>query len=182
VHDTFKSGEVQNDVQAAVDQVQTWLLDAINVTRNLSMDISPSILRSDGMREAVHWLAARMKEQHGLVVNLDVKDELLHLPDSLRVTLFQAMRELLFNVVKHAGTLEASLTLDGGDGHGTILIDDSGNGFDSRTILSDPQAAHGLMIVRDRLNLVGGTLDISSTPGNGTHVTIQFPLSDPLTA
>jgi signal transduction histidine kinase len=62
------------------------------------------------------------------------------------------------------------------DGSGRITITDEGRGFDAKTVLSDPQAMHGLMILRDRLNLMGGTIEIESVPGNGTRARIEFPV------
>ena len=180
VNESWQSREIPPDMQMSIDQIQSWLSEAIGITRNLSVDISPSVLQGDGIGEAVNWLSARMKEQYGLNLTVDVKDSLRRLPDHMRVTLFQAVREMLFNVVKHAGVLEATVTLERLDGNGRITIGDHGNGFDAPAVLADPQASHGLMIVRDRLNLMGGTLDVESTPGTGTLVAINFPLDNSL--
>jgi two-component system CheB/CheR fusion protein len=180
LNESLQSDVVPQEVKVSIDQVQGWLAEAINMTRNLSVDISPSVLQGDGISEAVYWLSARMKEQYGLQLKVDVKDDLRHLPDHMRVTLFQAVREMLFNVVKHASTLEATITFEKLDGNGRITITDQGKGFDAKTILADPQASHGLMIVRDRLNLMGSTLKIESVPGNGTQAEIEFPIEDAL--
>ena len=171
-----KENNLPADMYVSIDQVQGWLSEAINITRNLSVDISPSVLQGEGIGEAINWLSSRMKEQYGLQLKVEVKDDLRHLQDHMRVTLFQAVRELLFNVVKHSGTLEAKVTLERPDGHGRITITDEGKGFDAKTVLSDPQAMHGLMILRDRLNLMGGSVEIESVPGNGTRAKIEFPV------
>jgi len=176
--DALKSNNLPSDMHVSIDQVQGWLSEAINITRNLSVDISPSVLQGEGISEALSWLSSRMKEQYGLQLQVEVKDELGHLQDHIRVTLFQAVRELLFNVVKHSGTLEAIVTLEKLDRHGRITITDEGRGFDAKTVLSDPQATHGLMILRDRLNLMGGTVEIESVPGNGTRAKIDFPIEN----
>jgi PAS domain S-box-containing protein len=175
----LRRNNLPSEVQVSVDQVQGWLSEAIGITRNLSVDISPSVLQGDGIAEAIRWLSSRMKEQYGLQLKIEVKDDLRHLPDHMRVTLFQTVRELLFNVVKHSGTLQAEVTLEKLDEHGRIKITDQGKGFDAQTVMSDPQAMHGLMIIRDRLNLMGGTVDIESVPGNGTRAAIGFPLENP---
>ncbi len=177
--EAFKSNHLPSDMDVSIDQMQGWLSEAINITRNLSVDISPSVLQGEGISEALSWLSSRMKEQYGLRLKLEVRDELPHLQDHIRVTLFQAVRELLFNVVKHSGTLEAIVTLEKLERHGRITINDAGRGFDAKTVLSDPQATHGLMILRDRLNLMGGTVEIESVPGNGTRAKIDFPIENP---
>ena len=175
---SFEPGKVPPEIERAVNQIQSWLTEAITITRNLSVDISPSVLQGDGLSEAISWLASRMKEQYGLQLNVNVKNDLRHLPDHLRVTLFQAVREALFNVVKHSGVLEADVMLEQLDGHGRVAVIDHGNGFNPEAIMDNPQAAHGLMIVRDRLNLMGGVLHVESVPGDGTQVKIDFPIED----
>lgn len=172
--DTEKN-QFSPDIQANLDQIQSWVSDAIHVTRSLSIDLSPVILQGEGLSEAILWLAAQMKEQHGLEVNLDVKGE-LHFPDAhIRVMLFQAVREALFNVVKHAGTLQTEVKLEQVNGRGRITISDAGRGFDQEKVLNDPTLAHGLLIVRDRLNLLGCQMQVRSQPGEGTHVIIEPP-------
>jgi PAS domain S-box-containing protein len=172
--DTEKN-QLSHDMQANLDQIQRWVSDAINITRSLSIDLSPVILQGEGLSEAILWLAAQMKEQYGLVVNLDVKGD-LHFPDAhIRVMLFQAVREALFNVVKHAGTLQTEVTLEKVDGGGRITVSDAGRGFDQEKVLNDPTLAHGLLIVRDRLNLLGCQMEVRSQPGEGTQVIIEPP-------
>jgi PAS domain S-box-containing protein len=178
VSESFQSGTIPQEMQFSLDQIQTWVTDAIAITRNLSVDISPSVLQGDGISEAFNWLSSRMKEQYGLQLRVDVKNDLRHLPDHMRVTLFQAVRETLFNVVKHSGVLQADVTLEKLDGNGCVTIHDDGHGFDAKTILADPHATHGLAIIRDRLNLMGGTLKVDSVPGDGTVIKIEFPLEN----
>jgi two-component system CheB/CheR fusion protein len=178
VANAIEENRISPKLMSSIHQAQDWLSDAITVTRNLSVDISPSILSSEGMAEAIHWLASRMKKQHGLQVKVDARVNFHNLPDHIRVAVFQAVRELLFNVVKHSGTLEATATLEELDGHARITIADRGNGFDSQTVLNDPQAAHGLMVIRDRLELMGGSVGVESTPGAGARIHMEFPLED----
>ena len=168
------------ELQISVDQIQSWLSEAIKITRDLSVDISPSVLHGEGIAEAIHWLGARMKEQHGLELELDAKDDFPHMPDHVRVTLFQAVRELLFNVVKHSGILHAVVTLEQVDGKCHLTVSDSGRGFDVHATMNDPDT-HGLLVVQDRLKLMGGTIHVESKPGNGTQVKIEIPLKDAAT-
>ena len=162
------------------DEVQNALSEAIAVTRNLSIDLSPIILHGEGLTEALTWLASRMQEQHGLQVELQIKEDLPDLDDHMRVLLFQAVRELLFNVVKHAGTKEAVVTLEKIDNNACITISDLGKGFDVGTIMSDSRTAHGLLIIQDRLSLIGGGIEVTSKLGNGTRAVIQIPLKGAL--
>jgi signal transduction histidine kinase len=89
--------------------------------------------------------------------------------------LFQSIRELLFNVVKHAGVLEATVTLEQADGHHRIIVSDSGKGFDAKAVMQDLKTAHGLLFVQDRLSLLGFTTEVNSKPGEGTRIVIELP-------
>ena len=165
-----------------IDQIQDWLSETINITRNLSINLSPAVLLGDGLAEAVNWLAAQMKEQYGLRVDVETGEDFNLMEEHLRVLLFQAVRELLFNIVKHAGSLDATVKLMQENGSGRILVSDLGKGFDAETVINNPQLAHGLLIVRDRLGLMGCGLQIHSQPGDGTRVEIEFPMGKSLPA
>jgi signal transduction histidine kinase len=159
-----------------LDQIHNALSETIAITRNLSIDLSPTILHGEGLTEAMTWLASRMQEQHGLQVDLQITEDLPNLDTQTRVHLFQAVRELLFNVVKHAATSEATVTLEKFNDKARIVISDSGKGFDVEEIMNDPQAAHGLLIIQERTALTGGSMEVISKPGQGTRVMIEIPL------
>jgi signal transduction histidine kinase len=167
--DTQKN-QLSDDMQANLDQIQRWVSDAINITRSLSIDLSPIILQGEGLSEAILWLAAQMKDQYvwwlismsGRVVLSDIFGSCYS-------------RRERFNVVKHAGTLQTEVTLEKVDGGGRITVSDAGRGFDQEKVLNDPALAHGLLIVRDRLNLLGCQMEVRSQPGEGTHVIIEPP-------
>jgi signal transduction histidine kinase len=94
----------------------------------------------------------------------------------MRVLIFQAVRELLFNIVKHAGISQAEVTLEQVDGRGRITISDSGRGFDVAAIMNNSKTAHGLLMLQDRLGLMGGSMEVISKLGEGTRVVIEAPL------
>jgi PAS domain S-box-containing protein len=158
-------------------QVQRWLSDAIGITRSLSIDLSPIVLQGEGLHEAILWLTSQMKNQHGLQVQLDAKDNLNILDNQMRLMLFQTIRELLFNIVKHADTSQATITLEQVNERARITISDTGKGFDIGAVMNDPKAAHGLLVVQDRLSLLGCSIDMTSEPGKGTRVVIEAPLA-----
>jgi len=168
--------EVPPNLLLALQQVQSELSESIAITRSLSIDLSPVVLHGEGLVDAIVWLSSQMKEQFDLQVELESKDNLNHLEDHMRVLLFRAVRELLINIVKHARTSQATVSLEQVDGRVRISVSDMGIGFDVETVLNDPKAAHGLLIIRDRLSLVGGSMKVVSKLGEGTRVVIETPL------
>jgi len=163
-------------IREELKQVQRWLSDAIGITRSLSIDLSPIILQGEGLAEAILWLASQMKERHGLIVQIEAKDNLSNLDNHMRMLLFQTIRELFFNVVKHAGTSQVTIQLEKVDEHARVTISDTGKGFDVATVMNDSKTAHGLLVIQDRLGLMGCSIEITSEPSQGTQIVIEAPM------
>lgn len=172
----------KNDLKAfEVDfpQLETWLAEAISVTRQLSVDLSPPVLHGEGLLEAILWLAAQMEEQYGLKVHIKSNGKLVQLDEKMRIMVFYTTRELLFNVVKHAGILEAFIDFEHSDHHLRVVVSDKGKGFNSAEVMNNPKVAHGLLRLRYRLRLLGCSMEVKSEPGNGTKVTVGVPYEQP---
>ena len=171
----LKDVNLSADTYRELDQIQASLSETIAITRNLSIDLSPIILHGEGLKEAMTWLSFRMKEQYGLHMDLEANENFPPLDQHMRMLLFQSIRELLFNVVKHAGILEAKVTLEQVHGQGRITVSDDGKGFDTEAVLKDTQTAHGLLIIQERLSLLGCRMEIFSASGEGTRILIEIP-------
>ena len=160
-------------------EVLEWIGDAMACTRDLSEDLVSGIREGGDLAEALEWLAVRMSERHQLVVHLQMESEVGAVGESRDVFLFQVVRELLFNVVKHAGVPEATVILRREGDTIMLEVSDEGVGFDLEK--TDPsrsgQTGLGLFSVRERIRLVGGTIDIDTAPGQGTRIRITAPLS-----
>jgi two-component system, chemotaxis family, CheB/CheR fusion protein len=161
-------------------KLEERLVEAINITRQLSSDLSPLSLKGEELPEVILWLVSQMKEQYGLEIALDLDDFPFSLENNLKVMLYHAVRELLFNVVKHAGTLQASVSVKQVDpGFVRVIVSDSGAGFDPETLAQDETTPHGLVSVRHRLNLYDCVLQVESKVGGGTQAVIDCPLMAP---
>jgi len=152
--------------------------EAIAAGRTLSFELAPPEVIAARLGPAVTWLADRMWTKYGLKVrvtadagaDVDRKD--------VRMLLFESLREILFNVVKHAHVDSAEVSLAmGADDMLVITVTDHGAGFDLAA-LDDGRTANtglGLLSIRERLALLGGRLEIESSPGQGA----QFQLVSP---
>lgn len=116
-----------------------------------------------------------MQEQYGLQVKIEANGIATQFEDTLRILLYQAVRESLFNVVKHAGTLSATVTFEEADDQIQITVSDGGSGFPADTPGGQEKVTGGLMRIRHRLNLMGCTLQVRSQPEQGTQITIGVP-------
>lgn len=179
VRNQLKAGD-QEVLQQTIENVGTWVEKAIGTTRRLTADLSPPILKSPVLTDAFDWLCMQMQELYGLEVEMK-SDQAYSVPDEdMRILLFQIMRELLFNVVKHAGTDRALVEIESVDHHLMVRVSDEGRGFDMAKTArrTESVGGFGLFSVRDRLSLFRGRLDIDSAPGAGTRVTFIMPVDE----
>jgi two-component system CheB/CheR fusion protein len=168
----------QSRLSRYAQEVYGWIGDAIQTTRQLTVDLSPPVLRNEGLADALAWLASQMAAVNGLQVEIRAPRPWIVLQEDMRVLLFQSVRELLFNVVKHAATDHATVELtETTNGELQIVVRDEGRGFDTTAVNSKQAVGFGLYSVRERLNLFGGRLTIASTPGQGTEITIHAPIA-----
>jgi two-component system CheB/CheR fusion protein len=170
----YQEGNTEG-VNADTENLENWMTDAIETTRRLSVDLSPVILQGSSLVDSLAWLVEEMRERYGLEVQLDAAAKLPALDEHLRTLLFETIRELLFNVVKHGDILQAGVSLSASDGTLHIEISDPGRGFNAEQVLADSKLAHGLLDIRNRLDLLGCSMQIKSRPGEGTQVKIVVP-------
>ncbi len=172
---------LEGDGSAAISEhlaaLQILVREAILTTRTLTVELSPPVLQDEGLAAAFQWLANHMAERHSLEVVLDIRADYQGPSDDVRVLLFQLVRELLFNVVKHAGVSRAALSIAQQDDNLLIRVIDSGRGFDLTQVKKSGSKLGGLGInsVRERLALFGGQLDIDTGLGKGVCATIIVP-------
>jgi len=153
-----------------VDLLEQSARNALAETRSLVATSAPVGLTSDGIVSALERLAERFTRETGIAVR--VSGEVPELPRETEVVLLRCAQEGLANVRKHSGAVTATLDLFSRDGSVGIVIGDSGDGFDPATL----REGFGLSGMRARLDLVGGSLRIDSTPGEGTQITASLPL------
>lgn len=159
----------------ALADVEELLKEAVRMTRQVTTDMNPSIASGAKLTETLHVLSEQMLERYGLSVT--VRGEATVPSDALRLLLFNLARELLFNVVKHAGVDEANLYLRELGGQVELTVEDHGKGFDTASLAASSQGTGlGLAGIKERLHLFGGSLRISSAEG-GTRVTVVLPIA-----
>lgn len=159
-------------------KIEGLIAEAINTGRLLTAELSPMVLYQFGLGAALNWLGQWCQEKYGLVVRVTVDAEARVEDEELQVALYQSVRELLFNVVKHARVDSAHLAMTRlPDGGIRLEVSDQGVGFDPRMVRDREGAAggFGLFSLRERLELFGTGLTIDSAPGHGSRTTITVP-------
>jgi signal transduction histidine kinase len=163
-----------------LEKASTLLEQAIRDTHSLTFKISSPILYELGLEAALEWLAEQFQKDHGISSRFISDGGTDHLDDDVRVLLFQAVNELLVNVVKHARARNVEVALRREGAHLKVEVGDDGVGFQiSRT---EPhlreRCGFGLFSIRERLCPYGGVLEVQSEPGAGTHIILTVPLAN----
>jgi CheY-like chemotaxis protein len=168
-------GMLDEPSETLLKEADTVLTRALLYTHTVVGDLSPLVLRDLGLQAAVKWLAERM-EQQGLVVTLQTTvAEQLALPESHAVFLFQSVRELLMNVLKHAKCRGASVLMTMQAGQLQIEVQDEGVGFEPANPSIRP-SQFGLASIGERIKVLGGTFEIDSRLQQGTKATLKLPI------
>jgi PAS domain S-box-containing protein len=175
--------QAARDAQRGADelllQAKSHLDEAINAARSLSFELFPPVLHGSGLPAALSWLADWMRHQHELVVQVSADPLANSARKDVRTLLFESVRELLFNTVKHARVDRARIDLSLGAGDTLrITVEDRGVGFDPAKLVDeakDGQVGWGLFSIRERLMLIGGRFEIESAPGRGSTFRLIAP-------
>jgi PAS domain S-box-containing protein len=156
---------------ARMVELEDLLVEIRRRISTLSFQLSPPLLHDVGLIAAVQWLAEDLESSHGLSVKI-IEEHQLELDENARVTFYRAIRELLFNVVKHAGVKEARVRVSREGGMARIAVEDGGVGMPPRA----KRHGFGLLALRERLEQLGGSLETRTTPGSGTTVAVSLPI------
>jgi PAS domain S-box-containing protein len=162
-----------------LDEINNSLGRIIAAMRSLTFDLSSPILYEFGFEEAVaEWLNEQVEKKHGIATELEDDGLPKQMDDDIRVILFRNVRELLINVVKHARAKKVKVSIQKVGRRIRISVEDDGVGFDSAGAesLITGKEAFGLFSIRERLEPLGGNLEIKSSPGCGCRITITSPL------
>jgi CheY-like chemotaxis protein/two-component sensor histidine kinase len=156
--------------------IEDILGESIQMSRSLSVELSPPVLQEAGLAGGLEWLARWMRDKHNFNVELSL-DGRPRLPEDVTVLVFESVRELLFNAVKHAKVSWARVSLQqNGSSETRIVVSDEGMGFDPALLTSMESAGGlGLFSIRERIDSIGGSFEIDSAPGKGCRFALIVP-------
>jgi len=160
-------------------ETEESLNQALNYCRTLMAELSPPVLRTHGIPAALKWLGEQMQHRGiAVTVELEIPGD-VEIPEDTGILLFQSVRELLMNVVKHAKSEQATVRLEQRDGTLCLAVRDNGAGFDLTTVhptSTSPLSSHfGLFSISERMKGMNGRLELQSAPGKGTTATLILP-------
>ena len=162
-----------------LDEVTETIQQAIHLSRVLTVELSPPAILEKGLAASLEWLGRNVKDHHGLNVALTLEGDPEPVPEPVRLFIFEAVREILLNVVKHAKVDTACVRMRALEGERIeVTIEDRGVGFDPATLEADQFTGEGLGLfsLRERLRFLKGSMTIHSRPGHGSRFILVVPI------
>ncbi|MCK4628559.1 MAG: sensor histidine kinase, partial [Sedimentisphaerales bacterium] len=174
-------GEHRADLKKTLGGVCGYIKKSIQEIRTLIFDLGSPILYQDGFEPALKdWLTEHIEKVHGIACEYRDDGQPKPLDDDIMVLLFDSVREVLVNVVKHAGAKKIKVNIYRDDDNMEIIVEDDGIGFDTAAAGITPgrSGGFGLFSIRERLDYIHGRFEIKSGHGRGTKITLRVPLKN----
>jgi signal transduction histidine kinase len=170
-----------HDLKNKLLKIESIIGEGIQMSRSLSADLTPTVLHKGDLAAGLKWIERWMKDKHNFGVDLSIESK-TEFSEDVNILVFESLRELLFNAVKHSGVSRAKVDLQRLDGIGVrISVSDNGVGFDARSrVSSNDGGGLGLFSIHERIGLIGGHFEIDSTPGKGSCFTMTLPFPSSL--
>ncbi len=174
----LEASSQESETRDGLATVADVLSQTIESIRSLTFNLSPQILKDLGLAKAVAtWLRDQVQKKHDIQTTLNTEGNLPVLTWVKEVILFRSIRELLANAIKHGHPRAIQVTIVSVPSSLEIIVEDNGCGFDT-SILMEESRVHGfgLFSIRERLDQLGGSVDITSQGGQGTRVVLSVPM------
>jgi len=166
---------------ASVERISTarqLIRHSLSQVKLLIHDLRPSMLDDFGLVPALRWYVQSHLQGVDLEVEIDLPEENRRLPSGVETTLYRIAQESLGNIARHSHATRALLSLEVQSGYAALAVADNGTGFDPDDVILDREGRYGvgLLSIKERAELLGGTARITSAPGRGTQVHVVVPL------
>ena len=160
-------------VEAGVNELNLIIGDILKSLHRLAVDLRPAALDHLGLVPALRQYLDGVREKHGLSIHLAALDLPMRLPLEVETTLYRIVQEAMANVVRHAGATRADVSVWLGEHTVGASIVDNGRGFNLDEALAKERL--GLFGMRERVEMLDGSLVIDSSPGHGTRISLEIP-------
>ncbi len=161
-------------IKQKVKGVLTMLDETVKTVRRISSELRPSLLDDLGLTAAMEWQLFEIKKRSALKINFTAPEQEIKLPDLIKTGLFRIFQESLTNVIRHADAKNLKVILEQKNHHLTLSIEDDGKGFDKGKIAD--KRTLGILGMKERTSMIGGTYEINGIPGKGTVVEVVIPM------
>ncbi len=160
------------EVRRHVDSIKKLAEASVQVIRNMTLLLRPSMLDDFGLVPALEWQAREISKRTGLRVQVAAEDSAGDLPDELKTCIYRVVQEALHNCARHSQAKSVRVVVEQERSKILLTVEDDGRGFDVRRT-----RGLGLIGMEERVNHLGGVFQVRSAPGSGTRVAVELPLA-----
>src|SRR5579871_6227203 len=160
------------EIRKHVDSIKKLAEASVNVIRNMTLLLRPSMLDDFGLVPALEWQAREVSKRTGLRVHVAADDGAGELPDALRTCIYRVVQEALHNCARHAQARTVKVVVEQEPSKIVLTVEDDGRGFETARV-----RGLGLVGMEERVTHLGGVFAVRSQPGSGTRVAVELPLA-----
>lgn len=160
------------EVRRHVESIKKLAEASVNVIRNMTLLLRPSMLDDFGLVPALEWQAREVSKRTGLRVHVSAEESAAELSDEFKTCIYRVVQEALHNCARHSRARNVKVVVKQEPSRIVLSVEDDGHGFDSRRV-----RGLGLVGMEERVNHLGGAFEIESHPGAGTKVAVELPLA-----
>lgn len=164
--------EGATDLRRHVDSIKKLGEASVNVIRNMTLLLRPSMLDDFGLVPALEWQAREVSKRTGLRVQVKAEEGTEELPDQLRTCIYRVVQEALHNCARHSQARTVKVIVKQEANKIVLSVEDDGHGFDAGRV-----RGLGLVGMEERVTHLGGAFEVRSRPGSGTRVAVELPLA-----
>lgn len=167
--------EARNNIGARIEDSRRLIEEVTRAVRNIMARLRPPMLDDYGLPAALRWYADLVSKRSGIAVTVTTDKEFPGVSEVKEMILFRIAQEALTNIVKHSGARNALITLSVRDGVVRLAVSDDGKGLDTeQSSPPQPTSGWGLRLMRERVELFGGSFRIDTGPGRGTRLEVEI--------
>jgi PAS domain S-box-containing protein len=173
---SWLEAHTSNDVAARVERIramQAVLDSTVVATRRIAADLRPMMLDDLGLMAALEWLTQDFARRTGVACDMTINDDLMDLDTSVQSALYRAVQECLTNITRHAQAAQVKIQIHMSNSSVNLQVHDDGIGMNDEA--RGKRGSFGLIGMRERIYILGGTVTIESLPGQGAHITVDLP-------
>ncbi|MCB9897901.1 MAG: hypothetical protein H6825_07855 [Planctomycetes bacterium] len=164
------------DLSSAIALTQRLVARSMKTVHQFAWELRPNLLDDLGLVPALRSYSKTFAERSGVAISVEIEDGFAELDDDGRTALFRVAQGALSNVERHARAKRVRLVLRDEDGRAHLSVKDDGRSFDARRLEASRKPRHlGLLVMRERVEMLGGHFSVDSSPGHGTTIQVDVP-------
>jgi signal transduction histidine kinase len=173
---TLKLRGAEAEIVEKISSMEKLLGNALVTVKKIATELHPAMLDKLGFIEAIRWQSREFEKRVGIKINLDLPESIVNISGKVSIALFRIYQESLTNIARHSQARNVSCSLQKNGDLLSLTVIDDGKGFDVSTI--EQMQSLGLLGMKERSVMIGGSYEVMSEPGNGTRVHVTLPVTE----